>query len=319
MANDMSAVMSPERILRELQEQWVDKAHDDSESGGVLKACSMTLVVVAESPEDAMRVHETIAVLMHSHPSRSIVLSPGGAEDTPEARVFAECWKPLGYNQQICAEGIAIAIGDAEGEQVARFVAPLRVPDLPLVLWRRGALALEPGPFDALNALASKIIFDSEKAEDAQGAIDFLRGLRASGHRVADLHWTRLTGWREVLAHLFDDGAMDAKDVKSVRIGYGGATLSTSALYFAAWVRTALTGVRVTIAAEDSAPGIHSVTLAGAKGSLRLERSGDGLLKCSGCGRDYRTALPPADEESLMREELSIVGPDPVWERVLAS
>jgi len=30
-------------------------------------------------------------------------------------------------------------------------------------------------------------------------------------------------------------------------------------------------------------------------------------------------ALPLADEESLMREELSILGPDPVWEKVLAA
>ena len=101
--------MNPERILRELQEHWSDKARDEAESGGVLKACAMTLAVMAENPEDAMRVHETMAMLMHSHPSRAIVLSPGGAEDGPEARVFSECWKPLGGTRQICAEGIAIA------------------------------------------------------------------------------------------------------------------------------------------------------------------------------------------------------------------
>src|SRR5262249_25169609 len=157
--------------------------------------------VMAENPEDAMGVHETIAMLMHSHPSRAIVLSPGGAEDGLEARVFSECWKPLGTNQQIWTEGIAIAISDADAEDVARFLAPLRVPDLPLVLWRRGAQSLETGPYDALHKLADKIIFDSENAEDAQGAMEFLRAQRAQGRRVADLHWTRLTGWREALAH----------------------------------------------------------------------------------------------------------------------
>ena len=44
---------------------------------------------------------------------------------------------------------------------------------------------------------------------DAEAALEFLRVLRAQGRRVADLHWTRLTGWREVLAHLFDDRAME--------------------------------------------------------------------------------------------------------------
>src|SRR5262249_41187944 len=115
-----------------------------------------------------------------------------------------------------------------------------------------------------LTALASKIIFDSAEAEDAQGAIDFLRKLRQSGHRVSDLHWTRLTGWREILSHLIDDGVLRPDDVKSVRVGTGGGSLSTSALYFASWVRSSLPGVRVTIATEDQDQGIHSVTLTGA-------------------------------------------------------
>jgi len=308
--------MNPERILRELQAQWAEKAHDQAESGGVLRACAMTLAVMAEEPDDAMRVHETIAMLMHTHPSRAIVLSPGGAEEGVEARVFSECWKPLGRNQQICAEGIAIAIGEAKGEEVARFLAPLRVPDLPLVLWRRGAQALEPGPYDALYSVADKTIFDSSHAEDAQGVIGFLRGLLGRGRRVADLHWARLTGWREVLAHLIDDGAMNPREVKSVRVGYGGGALTTCALYFTAWVRTSLPGVRVSITAEDRAPGLHSVTLTGGAGTLRLERSG-GSIQVTGMGRDYRSTQPPADEESLMNEELRILGPDPVWERVL--
>jgi glucose-6-phosphate dehydrogenase assembly protein OpcA len=317
MLDITTAAMNPERILRELQAQWTEMAHGEAESGGVLKACAMTLAVMAENPEDAMHVHEIMAMLMHTHPCRAIVLSPGGAEGGPEARVYSECWKPLGHTQQICAEGIAIAIGDAQGEDVARFLPPLRVPDLPLVLWRRGAQALEPGPFDSLYSVADKIIFDSKQVEDAQGAIEFLRGLRAHGRRVADLHWTRLTGWREVVAHLFDDAALDPRDVKSVRVGYGGDALTTCALYFSSWMRTSLPGVRVTIAAEDPAPGIHSVTLTSASaGSLRLERSG-GSVQVTGLGRDYRSALPPADEESLMNQELRILGPDSVWERVL--
>ena len=75
--------------------------------------------------------------------------------------------------------------------------------------------ALEPGPLDPLFPLADKIIFDSSKVSDADSALQFLRRLRRRGCRVADLHWTRLTGWREVVAHLFDDEALQPGDVKS--------------------------------------------------------------------------------------------------------
>jgi glucose-6-phosphate dehydrogenase assembly protein OpcA len=314
----MATAINPESILRELQDLWSQQAQAEPSSGSVLRACSMTLVVVARDPADAEQVHETITMLMHSHPSRSIVLAPGG-DGEMSARVFAECWKPLGSAQQICAEGIEISTGQAPGEEVARLLVALRAPDLPLVVWWRGAEKMEPGPLDAINRLASKVIFDSIDAEDAQGVIDYLRTLRHAGLRVADLNWARLTGWREVLAHLIDDGALMPQDVRSVKVGCGGGTLSTSALYFAAWMRSCLPGVRVTIVMEDHSAGIQSVTLAGAKTSLRLERVDGSCLHVTGAGRNYRATLPPTDEQSLMRQELSILGPDPVWERVLAA
>ena len=81
-------------------------------SGGVLRACAMTLIVLAEDEEDAEQVRQTIGVLMHDHPSRAIVLRALEGADL-NARVFAECWMPFGSNQQICSEGIEIT-ADAE-------------------------------------------------------------------------------------------------------------------------------------------------------------------------------------------------------------
>ena len=64
-------------------------------AGGVLRACAMTLLVVAEDDADAEHVRQTLGELMHDHPSRAIVLkATEGAE--LNARVFAECWMPLG-------------------------------------------------------------------------------------------------------------------------------------------------------------------------------------------------------------------------------
>jgi len=73
-------------------------------------------------------------VLMHSHPSRAIVLrAVEGAE--LDARVFAECWMPFGRNQQICSEGIEMSADAANLGEVGRLLVPLLVPDLPVVLF----------------------------------------------------------------------------------------------------------------------------------------------------------------------------------------
>ena len=327
----MSTVVTvqPERILKDLQQLWAQLAHDQADSGGVLRACAMTLVVAAEDAADAEHVRQTVGVLMHNHPSRAVILRPAGDATALDARIFAECWKPFGKAQQICSEGIEITAGPRGFSEVAKFLVPLRVPDLPVVLWCRGTQALtgsEPGPLDPLYSLADKIIFDSMNVSDADSALQFLRRLRARvgpACRVADLHWTRLTGWREVLAHLFDDGALAPAEVKTAQVTFSGPSVTTCARYFAAWIRTALPGARVTIgssgSAEDDRRGLRSVTLSTATDNLTIRLGSDHCVEVSGCGRHYRSQLPSTSEEALMQEELGILGPDAVYERALSA
>jgi glucose-6-phosphate dehydrogenase assembly protein OpcA len=317
----MTATIHPEKILHDLSELWDQLDHDQAGSGGVLRACAMTLVVTAGDDLDAENIRRTLGVLMHDHPSRAVVLK---AQDdsalesqTLDARVFAECWKPFGSTQQICSEGVEIQADFASLEEAARFLMPLKVPDLPVVLWCRGQQVFQLRAFDALFPVADKIIFDSATVPHAGAALSFLRSLRARGHRVADLHWTRLTGWREILAHLFDDEAMRASSVTTAQLVYGGSAPSTCALYFAAWIARALPDARVSLAPEGGGePGLRSVTLTNAKGQISLTKIAS-AIEVNGCGRHYRSLLPPADEESLMREELKILGPDLVYDRVL--
>ena len=56
-----SSAVQPERILKDLQQLWAQMAKDQAESGGVLRACAMTLVVVAENAGDAEHVRQTVA------------------------------------------------------------------------------------------------------------------------------------------------------------------------------------------------------------------------------------------------------------------
>jgi glucose-6-phosphate dehydrogenase assembly protein OpcA len=312
-----TATLQPERILKDLHQLWAQMAKDQAESGGVLRACAMTLVVAAEDSSDADKIRQTVGVLMHNHPSRAVIVRPGGDGAVLDARIFAECWKPFGKAQQICSEGIEITSLHSGLTEVAKFLVPLRVPDLPVVLWCRGTSALEPGRFEPLFSLADKIIFDSWKVADADSALQYLRRLRKSGRRVADLHWTRLTGWREVLAHLFDDGALKPGEVTAAKVTFGGPSVTTCARYIAAWIRAALPAARVTIQSEASAPGLQSVTLSTSSDSLTVARGSDQCVEVSGCGRHYRSMLPSISEESLMQEELSILGPDQVYERAL--
>ena len=101
----MSVTVAPDKILRELSQLWVAQAKEGET--GVLRACSMTLVVLAEESDDASALGETIAALMPEHPARAVLIRLRGAgERELTERVYQQCWKPFGQRQQICCEQI---------------------------------------------------------------------------------------------------------------------------------------------------------------------------------------------------------------------
>jgi glucose-6-phosphate dehydrogenase assembly protein OpcA len=185
-----------------------------------------------------------------------------------------------------------------------------------VVLWCRRSAPDESSGYHHLYPLADKIIFDTQGAADADAALRALRRLHAYGMRVADLHWARLTGWREALAHLFDDG-FRARDVRLARVTYGGGAVTTCARYFEAWLRASLPQARVGLEPDYGPPGLYSVTLSTPRGDLTLTRQDEHNLTVTGPGLDYTANLPPSTEAAVMREELGILGADSVYERVL--
>src|SRR5579883_2576623 len=309
----MSAVaVHPEKVLRDLRELWAELGRDQETSGGVLRACSMTLVVLAEDEQDAEGVRRTLGVLMHDHPSRAIVLRAveGGPLD---ARVFAECWMPFGRNQQICSEGIEMSADAANLGDVAHLLVPLLVPDLPVVLWARGPRFFSSRYYDPLFPLADKIIVDSVTAPNARGAIAVLKEMRTRGRRIADLAWTRLTAWRETLAHIFEDCPNKPAQVREVKIAYGGPLTSTI-LYFCRWIERALPFARVSMEQILAEPGIRNVLLTGENLNLAVNAAGGSLEVCSGATVTM-SMLPSLSHDALMNEELSIVGRDLAFEK----
>ncbi len=130
----MQAAIRPERLLKDLRNLWVDLGKD--EPSGVLRACAMTMIVVVEEERDAQAIGETLASLMHEHPSRAIVLRVRSEEEPSlSARVFAQCWMPFGSRQQICCEQVEIISSLASFADVPAVLRSLAVPDLPVVLY----------------------------------------------------------------------------------------------------------------------------------------------------------------------------------------
>ncbi len=330
------ATIKPEKILKELANLWIETAlpsadNAGGESSGVLRACAMTMLVIADESDDPLGIGETLAQLMKEHPSRAIVIRlRKSTEPWLESRVFAQCWKPFGSRQHICCEQIEITSSDASLPDVPAVVLPLVVADLPVMLWCRSGRATELEGFREIEALAQKVIFDSASFPDPDKALSKLLGAGLPGTRVADLAWGRLTGSRELIAQTVnsEDMLQSVRRVDEVHVHARGPKPNIPALYFAAWLsnRLALAGSYPKIEwdlGEWREPlSLKGVTLKGPDGfSLSTEVKeivGNGAvvdLKVN--GRVNCVVLLRPSEYKLLLQELSIPGRDLIYEAAL--
>ena len=317
MAETLSSVQ-PEKILKELEKLWIEmgQAEPDKRSA-VLRACSMTFLVALDESDDAQAAGETLAELMHEHPSRAIVLRidtrPG---DTLEAAVLAQCWMPFGRRQQICCEQIEIRASASRLEEVPRIVMGVMVPDLPVVLWCRGSGLCRDGRFQELFPMIDKLIVDSAHFADASEGIEFVRSLRGRA-LTADLAWTRLTRWREMVTLLFDDPPSRALvvRVKRIRIRHRAGQAPSAAHYMAGWLKRTMPSVAQVEFEEGVGDNgeIQGIFFSGEGVEASVESNGS----CVDLTMNSIVSGVPFPKVSVLetlRDELSILGRDPVFE-----
>jgi glucose-6-phosphate dehydrogenase assembly protein OpcA len=327
----MDATIRPAKLLQELDNLWVELGKQQHSDGtmGVLRACSMTLIVLGRSSSDAHSLGETLAALNESHPSRVIAINvTEESERRLDARVTAQCWMPFGARRQICSERIEIDSSLAALTDLPPVLRALAVPDLPVVVWCREIELIDSPGVEPLFALAGKIAVNSSGCDDPAWLLDRLAALRDSGRIVADLSWTRLTRWRETLAQLFTDTERRAHlpGIRQATITHYGERPPVRALYLAAWLRNAL-GPAPRYRFE-SATGKHPCQLDGEVQATRLDGDGISVSISQVAGETVEvrdgelvksTVFQTLDDGDLLREELSIEGRDPVYEAVLTT
>jgi glucose-6-phosphate dehydrogenase assembly protein OpcA len=291
-----AAAVRPDKLLRDLDDLW--RGLGNEEQGGVLRACAMTLIVCAEGAEDDLG--ETLALLMRDHPARAIVLrEQKGDGPHLEAGVRAQCWMPFGRRQQICCELIEIAMTRASLADVPPVVHSLTAPDLPVAIWCRSSSLVGLAEFEPVLRLANKLILDSAAAADLRAQLRYMHAAEDADSVVADLSWTRLTLWRETIAKQFDNPAMQARTLHGATVGYVGQYVPMWAYYVAGWLRNS--------AGKGLAVEFQ-------RGSEFVELCGDGWAV-----KVDPATLPKRGDYELLREELSILGRDPVYTAARAS
>ena len=270
--------------------------------GGVASGMVLTLVIVTDegAQYDAVRAASAAG---RQHPCRILVViirRPG-----ERSRLDAE----IRVGETSPGETVLLRMYGPLGQHADSVVAPLLLPDTPVVTWWPGAPPAVPSE-NPMGALAQRRITDAASADVPRDALAAL----AAGYQPGDtdLSWTRATPWRSLLAATMDQpsGAVTGGTV-SAEAGNPTADL------IAAWLSH---GYRVPFAVEPSTgPGITEVSFATADGEIAISRPDGRVAQLRRPGQpERRVALHRRETTELLEEELRRLDPDEVYAEALA-
>jgi glucose-6-phosphate dehydrogenase assembly protein OpcA len=269
--------------------------------GGMAMGMVLTLIIVTDEAAqyDAIRAANQAA---REHPCR--VLAVITRKPKAESRLDAE----IRVGESSPGETIVLRMYGPLGQHADSVVAPLLVPDVPVVTWWPDEPPADPSAHP-LGVLAQRRVTDSAATEDAREILTRLAKTYHPGD--TDFGWTRATPWRSVIAATLDQEVPPLAGAE-VAAEHGNPTADL----IAAWLSVRL---GIPVRRSDSAgPGITAVVFGTEAGDLSLTRLDGRTATLSWPGRpDRSVALHRRETAELLAEELRRLDPDDVYAETL--
>jgi glucose-6-phosphate dehydrogenase assembly protein OpcA len=270
--------------------------------GGPASGMVLTLVIVTDESAqyDAVRAASEAA---REHPCRVLVV----ITRRPEAasRLDAE----IRVGETSPGETVLLRMYGPLGQHADSVVAPLLMPDTPVVTWWPGAPPPAPGS-DPLGMLAQRRITDAAGSESPRQCLAAL----AAGYQPGDtdMSWTRATPWRSLLAATLDQPHGRIRG-GTVRAEAGNPTADL----LAAWLSMRLA---VSFTSEPSpGPGVTDVLFGTEDGDIVVNRPDGRVAVLQRPGQpERRVALHRRETSELLAEELRRLDPDQVYGETIA-
>lgn len=265
--------------------------------GGPASGMVLTLVIVTDEAAqyDAVRAASEAA---REHPCRVLVVITRRPDTV--SRLDAE----IRVGETSPGETVLLRMYGPLGRHADSVVAPLLMPDTPVVTWWPGAPPAAPSKHP-LGALAQRRITDAAAAGTPRACLTSL----AEGYQPGDtdLSWTRATPWRSLLAATLDQphgtihgGTVCAED--------GNPTADL----LAAWLTSRL---EVPFESQTSGgPGVTDVRFGTGDGEIILNRPDGRVAVLQRPGQpERRVALHRRETAELLAEELRRLDPDEIY------
>lgn len=282
-------------------------------AGGVASGLALTLVVVVDDAR-VRQVEEAATIAAASHPCRLLVISrgpvPGPDAVTVQAADRLDAEIIVGGRLGPC-EAVIMRMHGRLALHAESVVMPLLAPDVPVVTWWHGTPPVRIAS-DPLGVVAERRITDVSQDENPALALRQRAEDYASGD--TDLSWTRLTGWRSLIA-----GAFDTVRAAPVTATVTAAPTDAGAMLLRGWL-TARLGIAVEMVTSPSGTldGVDFGLADGSQLTLRAGGPGTVVLRATGVG-DRLLPLVPRKLGDELAEELRRLDADQPYAAALSA
>lgn len=199
------------------------------------KACLFNLVVYAEKETQENYLNEIIHDIISKYPARVIVISAHDGETKIQKSTFEKSAFPL-------YEKVTVQLSKKAIHDISLFVLPYLITDYPVYLLYHGNPSKEANVFNSLIKLSNRLIVDSGRSENLNQFVStMIEQVAKQKIEICDINWARISGWRLILANLFDEHQLvGAASIKLVEITYQNADFLNQAFYLQAWLASSL-------------------------------------------------------------------------------
>ncbi|HEY8473643.1 MAG TPA: glucose-6-phosphate dehydrogenase assembly protein OpcA [Natronosporangium sp.] len=287
---------------------------------GVTSGLALTLVaVVDERPEarstPVKAVEDAATIAAAAHPCRILVVtrSPVGTTSAPD-RLDAEI--VVGGRLGPC-EAVIMRMQGRLALHAESVVMPLLAPDVPVVTWWHGPPP-EQISTDPLGVVAERRITDVAQADDPvaalhQRAVDYAAG-------DTDLSWTRITGWRTLVAGALDPTGDTVPEVVGATVVAPASDASAALLSGWLAARLGIDPVREDAPAGPGPDAISAVRLQLTTGQeITITRQDGAALMHRPGQQDRRLPLLTRTLGEELAEELRRLDPDQTYAAALSA
>lgn len=237
-------IVSPERIEPELLKIWETLAKEKK-----MRASLFNLIVFNRLSSRTDYIRNIVQKVVEKFPCRTLFISQDPDVKKSYLKAAISVVVPEAGESSVACDQIDIGVAGSDLEQVTFLILPHILPDLPVyLLWAEDPS--QPHPlFSPLSSLATRIIFDSESADNLLIYAEKLLELHAETNiDIADLNWARTEGWRDLIASTFDTPKRidELKQISSLKITYNSrgteffCHLKIQGMYLLAWLSSRL-------------------------------------------------------------------------------